>query len=212
MMSSIFSFIEKIAWPLVALIFGIIFILIFRKGIQEFIGRVKSVGKDGLTTELATRSQTEAKRKENVEELMRLEDSPLLHETEQLIYQDLKKRDMDTNVDTVKVLIRHLAATQLALDFEQIYNLIFGGQIFLLKKLNEVTALGIEEVWIGGHFSNIQKMFPDNFNTWTLDQYLSFLINRRLIIKRNDSYLITTRGVEFLVWMTKTGRSERRPF
>lgn len=209
-MESIINLINSFGWPHVSLIFALIFIFLFKKPIREFIGRIKSVGKEGLKTESTQIAQVEEKRKQAVEELMKFGDSNVTNELENYIRQDLIKRGLDTDNDTAKVLIRHLAATQLALDFEQIYNIIFGSQIFLLRRLNEVAGSGLDYEFIKNYFENVQDLFPEQLSRWTLEQYLDFLFKRTLITVKDNNYHITIKGVDFLLWLTKTARSDNR--
>ena len=78
---------------------------------------------------------------------MNLDTSPLSSEVEKLIYSDLQRRNLETSGDTVKVLVRHMAATQLTLEFEQKYNLILGSQIYLLKKFIEQAKNKQKKTW-----------------------------------------------------------------
>ena len=210
-MENIIKILSSFGWPHVSLIFALIFIFVFKKAIREFIGKIKSVGKEGLKTESSQTAEVEEKRKQAVEELMKFGDSNVTNKLESFIFKDLKQRGLDTDSDTVKVLIRHLAATQLALDFEQIYNIIFGSQIFLLRKLNEAAGTGLNIEKIKSHFEHVQGLFDEQLNSWTLEQYLSFLFGRTLITVKDNSYHITIKGVDFLIWLTKTARSKNRP-
>lgn len=210
-MENIIKLINSFGWPHVSLIFALIFIFVFKKPIREFIGKIKSVGKEGLKTESIQTLQVEEKRKQAVEELMKFGDSNVTNELENYIRQDLNRRGLDTDSDTVKVLVRHLAATQLALDFEQIYNTIFGSQIFLLRKLNEAAGIGLYYDFIKTHFERVQSQFPEELSSWNLEQYLSFLFGRLLITFKDNNYHITIKGVDFLIWLTKTSRSDNRP-
>jgi len=210
-MENIIKIISSFGWPHVSLIFSLIFIIIFYRPIREFIGKIKSVGKEGLKTESTQLVQVEEKRKQAVEDLMKFGDSTVTMELENFIRQDLIQRGLDTDSDTVKVLIKHLAATQLALDFEQIYNVIFGSQIFLLRKLNEVVGNGFDYDLMKNHFEYVQDLFQEQLSSWTIDQYLDFLFGRTLITAKDNNYHITIKGVDFLIWLTKTARSDNRP-
>ena len=205
------SMIATLGWPHVSLLFAIIFIVIFYKPLKEFITRIKSVGKSGLDTEPMPKAQNEEARQKAVEELMKLGDSALLLEIENLILADLKARGLETNSDSTKVLTRHLAATQLALDFEQVYNSIFGSQISLLKRLNEVIGQGLGKDQMEEFFASIQEPYTEGLGAWILDDYLRFLFGHTLLTVSDGRYHITVKGVEFLVWLIKTGHSERRP-
>ena len=49
-MPDIPALIASIGWPQAALLFGLVFIATFYGPLRRFIERVRSVGKDGLTT------------------------------------------------------------------------------------------------------------------------------------------------------------------
>ena len=212
-MPDIPSLLASIGWPQAALLFGLVFIAVFFGPIRRFIERIRSVGKDGVTTnalEALPSAQVAEQKKKAVEDLMRMPDSALLKELEDIILKDLSNRKLDTASDTTKVLARHLAATQIALEFEQVHGVIFGSQIYLLKKLNEAATAGLETAVIDRHVEHIQKLFPEQLGHWTRDDYLQFLFDRVLIRKDGGTYRITVRGNDFLMWIVRMGRSENR--
>lgn len=101
------------------------------------------------------------------------------------------------------MLIKHLAASIILLDFEQIHNLIFGSQIFLLKKLNEVAGQGKAREFLATYFGHVKTLFPEQLGGWSLEQYFGFLIGRSLITIEADTFHITNLGVEYLAWVIK---------
>jgi len=122
-----------------------------------------------------------------------------------------KGRGLETDGDTIKVLIKHLGAAKILLEFEQIHNLIFGSQIFLLKKLNEVAGQGKPREFVAAHFEQIKSLFPEILGNWSLEQYLVFLLSRLLITIKGNVFHITNLGVEYLTWMIRNGRREDKP-
>jgi len=209
-MEEVISIISILAWPLVALILGVVFIILFRVPISAFIGRIKSVGKDGISAADSTPEvQHEEQRKMAVEQLMNVGDSIVLNEAEQLILDDLSNKGLPTKGDSIKILARHLATTQLALDYEQIHGLIFGSQIVLLKRLNEVIGQGRSESYMIEFMEGVQEAFSE-LKDWSLNEYLKFLFNRNLIAVENGIYHITIKGVDYLAWIIRTGHSEYR--
>jgi hypothetical protein len=103
-----------------------------------------------------------------------------------------------------------LAGTQLLLSFEQIHNLIFGSQIFLLKKLNEVAGQGRPWTFVTNHIDHVKTLYPE-LGDWSYDQYLGFMYGRLLIIRHGDQIHITNLGVEYLTWIARNGRRENNP-
>ena len=203
--------ISSIGWPQASLIVAILIIICFYAPIKAFLWRVTKVGKDGVTTETLPAAQNDGERKKAVDELMNIGDSIVRNELEQLIIKDLATRGIETQADQIKVLTRQLAFTQLSLDYEQIYTLIFGSQISLLKRLNDVVGQGRSKDYMDDYFSKVKVVYQE-FNAWSLDQYLDFLFKRNLITNVNGKYHTTNKGVDFLIWMVRNGRAEDRGF
>ena len=202
--------ISALSWPHFVFIFGIVVVLVFKNQLRDLLGRITSIDKTGIKTQPNPEIQREeSERIEAAQELMlAIGNTVAIQDVEGRIRRDLTTRQLSVDGETTKVLIKYLAASMLSLEFEQIQNLIFGSQIFLLKKLNEVTGQGQALVALESHYANVQKLFPDTFNDWSLEEYLQFLIGRKLIIFENDRYHITNLGKEYLVWMTRSGKPE----
>ena len=201
----------NLEWYHLVFVFAVVFVLVFRQPLVGLISRITSIDKSGVKATAAPEAQREIEKKEAAQELLRaIGDSIVLKDLEGRIKTSLEEKGLETEGDTISVLIKHLAATQILVEFEQIYNLIFGSQIWLLKKLNEVVGQGISEEAIQSHFDNVHEIYKDELGEWSLDQYLEFLIGRSLILYRDGSYHITNLGVEFLTWMARNGRSENK--
>jgi len=56
--------------------------------------------------------------------------------------------------------------------------------------------MGRPSNFIAAHFEHIQGLFPESFGTWTLDQYIGFLLGRSLITTEGNVYHLTNLGVE----------------
>lgn len=196
---------ETLAWPIVALVS----IFIFKKDIADLLHRIKNVGKDGINLNSMPEKQNEKQVMDINEELNNIETSEVIKITEDKIYEDLKERKLDTSNDTTKLLVRHLAITQVSLDYEKIYNFIFGTQITFLRRLNEVMVSGTTQEYVESYFINIQDN-NDGFKEWNLEQYLSFLNTNQLITIDGKVYHISKKGHDFLLWLIKTGHNETK--
>ncbi|MBI5888237.1 MAG: hypothetical protein HZB82_05950 [Deltaproteobacteria bacterium] len=200
---------NDIGWPHVTLVFAAFFIIIFRKALNGLISRVTSIDKSGVKVAPTPEIQREEQKKEFVQELLLAAgDSVMIRDIEERIKTELTSKGLETNGDTVVVLIKHLAATQLFLKFEQTHSVIFGSQIFLLKKLNEVAGQGKPQEFIVAHFENTKKIYPATFEKWSLEQYLSFLFSWSLLTVKDNNYHITNLGVDYLTWIARYGKSE----
>jgi hypothetical protein len=205
------EFIKALGWPHFSFAFAIIFLALFRKQIAGLISRVTSIDKSGLKASPTPEAQREKTKTEAIQELLRgIGDSIVLRDVEGRIKSELQQRQLDIEGDTVKILISLLAAATVIVQFEQIYNFIFGSQIRLLKSLNEVVGQGLPKENVTFYFEAV-RLATEPLANWSFDEYLAFLHGRLLVILTGDTYHITNLGVEFLTWMTKNGRSENRP-
>jgi hypothetical protein len=205
--------IAALGWPHFAFAFGLVFLLVFHEQLRALLGRITSIDKTGIKTYVNPEIQREDPNKiEAAQELLlAIGNTVVLQDIEGRIRGELTARQLVVEGETTKVLIKYLAAAQVGLEFEQIQNLIFGSQIFLLKKLNEVTGQGQLPTLVEAHFEEVQSMFPDSFADWSLEKYLYFLFERNLVVHQDCRYHITNLGKEYLVWMARTGRADNKP-
>jgi len=204
--------IKSLSWSHLTFLFAVFFVLLFRKPLFGLISRITSIDKSGIKASQTPEAQREEQKKESVQELLLvIGDSIVLRDVEGRIKADLKGRGLETDGDTIKVLIKHLGAAKILLEFEQIHNLIFGSQIFLLKKLNEVAGQGKPREFVAMHFEQIKSLFPELLGNWSSEQYLAFLLSRLLITIEGNVFHITNLGVEYLTWMIRNGRREDKP-
>jgi len=202
--------IAALGWPHFAFAFGVVFLLVFHAQLRALLGRITSIDKTGIRTQPNPEIQREDPKKiEAAQELLlAIGNTVVLQDIEGRIRNELTTRQLSVEGETTKVLIKYLAAAQVGLEFEQIQNLIFGSQIYLLNKLNQVTGQGQSLTLIESHFEHVQNMFSDSFADWTLEKYLHFLFERRLIVLQDGRYHITNLGKEYLVWKARTGRAD----
>jgi hypothetical protein len=206
------SVLAALGWPHFAFLFGLIFVLAFRKQIGSLLGRVTSIDKSGIKTQSAPELQLEDhKRAEVAHELMQaIGSSVALNDVEGRIRAELAAKSLPVDSETSKVLLKYLAATTLRVEFEQIHSLIFGSQIFLLKKLNEVAGRGRPRADLQKHFEHVKGLYPESFSDWGLEQYIEFLVGRSLVIETGGIFHITNLGNDYLVWITRSNRPENR--
>lgn len=164
-------------------------------------------------TENKKESQPEKPSNDSVQELIdRIGNSIVITNLEESIKNELNDKGLEINGDTIKVLIRHLAGTQLLLEFERIHSHIFGSQIYLLRQLNKAIPNGLAESDVLLHFENVKKRYSESFFDWTSEIYLTYLYSRILITKAEDTsnIHITNLGVEYLTWITRNGIDDEK--
>lgn len=200
------------AWPL-AVLCAIVFVCIFfRAQWQALLNRTTSVGKDGLKASAPTgQSVQKIEKPGDQQDLVEKLFSPVLRQRENLIRKELKESGPKEDSETIKVLIKYLAANIIALNCEFVYRNIFGSQIFLLKQANENRGTGLHVTFVTQHFQHVQKMFAPSFDQWTVDTYTHFLLNSQLLFRDADYFKLTDQGVAFLEWLTRSGSPEKKP-
>ena len=137
---------------------------------------------------------------------------PIVQHQEELIRASLKKFNLDVNPkETIDLLIKHLAVTQLWLTAERVYRMIFGSQITLLKFLN-TSGGSTSKVTLSQYYDVVKTQFPESYNNYSFEQYLQFLLTQGLITTEdNEHYVITMGGKEFLKWIMEAGLPEDKP-
>ena len=90
--------------------------------------------------------------------------------------------------------------------------MLFRSQIFLLKKLNEVSGQGKPRSYVENHYQEVKKLYPEFYQNWDINNYLDFLLSRTLVITHGEQYHITKKGQEFIVWLARIGRREDVPY
>lgn len=205
-----------IAWPLV----GVVALLLFYKPIIDLVSKIKSFKGLGIEVEVPETQKVEAQEaqvselriseKEAVLKLLvEVRSSIALTHTDSQLRKELTANGLNVDGDVPKVLIRYLASSILLLHFEQTHTSIFGTQIVLLKRLNEVRNAGRPFEYVQAYFSAIQERITA-FQDWDWQQYIDFLKGRELVLESNEHLFITPMGAEYLSWISTMGRSEER--
>ena len=190
-------------------VFGIavVFFFTFRSPLAGFISRANKIGFGKFAfTARATKQVQAAPRL--AEELLQAFDNPLLLEQEHLIRSDLKLRGLGSqDDDTTRILVRHLASTQIALLFNQIDRMIWGSQVTYLHFLN-ASPNGTNLDQANVFYENAQEAFPDAYSNYALGDWIGFLRDVTHLVTEQDGVIrITVRGRQFLAYLTQLGTS-----
>ena len=190
-------------------ILGIFFMVFFRKNIRAFIDRAIKVKYPG--GELETRNPSQEPVDTTVsstEDRMREFDSPVLREQVNSINSELTSTQ---GPERERFLVRYLAIIKLDLAFERIYSIIWGSQIYILEYLNSRRLIGaLKEGIKTSYYDDAATRWPASLTGYSYDMYLGFLKESNLIIERNETLFITEFGVDFLQYLTRTGKSDAR--
>ena len=167
-------------WPLMVLIV----VLILRRPLTDAIDRLRRASKEGLDFGGRTRQRSTADEpppsSDEYKELMNWGDSNLLPESERGIDEDLERKNVRTDAEKVNVLRRHLAVTQIYLEFEKIHANIFGSQIALLRDLNSVVEHGRDAEYIRSWAESAIER--NGLTNWNTEMYMLYLKNGNLVL------------------------------
>lgn len=189
----------------------IFFMVFFQKNIRASIDRIKGVkyGRAEIQTESPSQEPVDTTAS-STEKLMKALDNPALQEGEDLINETLRKAGIKEGPEREKLLIRYLAATNLALTFERIDSVIWGSQIYILEHLNE-SRLGVSKEKIkAAYYDDAVEKWPPFFANYSYDNYLGFLKDSNLVLEKDRYLFITKLGVEFLQYLARIGKSGAR--
>ncbi len=194
-------------WVVVIGVVAIVALFLFRSQLAALLDRTRGlrVGPLRVSTGSSRTHGTEQASPQTVEDLLRAFDSPMLREQEEAIKSDIANRGLGDTSNTIKVLVRHLAATQIALLFNRIDQLIFGTQLTLLRFLNASPNGGTYEqakIFYGKAVAESSDFSSD----FTFEEWISFLRSYTLCTELNGNLWITQRGREFLTYLTQQGR------
>lgn len=214
-------------WPSVALVLGLVAILVFRRPLASLLERTEKV-KDWLVAPkqpalpeatdqlLPTRNPTVDQHA--LEELTSGFNSQLLRLQEEAIRADLAKHGLVAENATEKVLLRHLAGTQIVLQFERIYAVLYNSQLQALRWLNsQATQATADE--LRAFYNRASAAWPAIYDKTDFRAWLGFLAHHGLITESEESrsaqpnadpfgLQITVLGREFLAFLVNAGRTD----
>lgn len=198
------AFIENWAWPI--LIF--ILYLFLKKDISSLIKRISKLTPTSIELSDAMQSieLNVAPSITAADELLEKLDSKLLTDEAEAIKQTLNEKSLDTDSDASKVLIKYLAATQLSLYFEYIDRSIFNSQIELLEYLNSLAKSDKED--LKKFYEGASKKWPIPYKDYPYDSYIDWLVKNVLITPINGDFQITNFGVEYILFLYRSGRRQ----
>lgn len=146
-----------------------------------------------------------------VNELLdRIGTSLVIADLEESIKKEITGKGLEVSTETETVLIRHLAGTQLLLEFVKIDKYIFGSQLNLLKELAVISPEGYTRIEIEEYFESVKHSFPNSFNSWDVKNYLAYLFSSILITKNEDKIHLTNFGQEYVDWVNENRANEYR--
>lgn len=187
-----FQYVDKIIdflkiswWPLILLFI----IFIFKEELKTFINEVSEL--DIFGNRAKRGKQIPNQENQPSKKIEFLKDYKELNDQYKNIIDSLSN-----NADELK---KQLTNKEIELDFERIYNSIFGSQILILKYLNTANFVGLND--ITKYYETVQKNNPV-LQGWGIDQYLTFLVSSILIEPAPmGGFQITPKGKVFIAYI-----------
>ncbi len=210
---------EYIAWPLAAIIIVALIILVFRKELSSLLSKAKNVkyGDFGLETNQDKHEVTllpkddKTKSGESIKRFISLFSDATIEKTK-------AKVDSESDVNAFPQEERYNAMYSYAqfllilLNFERLYNSIFGSQLRLLNHINSDNTNTREN--LKRFYDEAVAQYPIAFLQYTFDEYFNFLERSELIILNSDgtTFSITWLGRDLLKYLVTYGKSMDKNF
>ncbi|MGA1980793.1 MAG: hypothetical protein ABSG99_09605 [Sedimentisphaerales bacterium] len=190
-------------------VLGLFFMLFFQKNIKGILDRTQKVkyGSGEIQTENPSQEPVDST-VSSTEEHTREFDSPVLREQVDLINNELTSMQAS---EKERFLVRYLSIVKLELAFERIYSIIWGSQIYILEHLNDRRFIGASKEDIKTSFYDpAVTRWPTFFRNYSYEAYLAFLKSSNLVREEGPLLFVTDFGVDFLQYLTRTGKSSAR--
>ncbi len=205
--------IENINWTQIIIWLGGIFIacLFLRGGLIKLLPRLRWKGSEISLDPPQQPTASQPDVQTAADRLMRAFDNELLVEQDANIRNELRRDNLLDRLEAIPILIRHLAASQVAYAFETFYRTIYGSQLRFLEFLNQQQT-GIPRDTAQPFFDAVAALHPQVYSGWNLARWLRWMLNSGLIREDNGVLQITVRGRHFLAYLTNLGLGRNLPF
>lgn len=118
---------------------------------------------------------------------------------------ELRKREQGKPVE-VEALDKDKEQLIKELEFEKIYSIIFGSQIEMLKLLRVESSMS--KVSFTVEFQYVRSKFGI-YDSWSEKDFLTILLNNRLIEEEAEVLIISPKGLDFLRYIEENNYNDR---
>jgi hypothetical protein len=187
---------QYIAYPLALLIIAVFFMVMFRPQIIALIPRIRKLGPSGFEAAEPPQQIASESRDTAAEGTKNLPPGSETFDEFQKAIAQFRFAGMEQKVEELKksINIESLSHEQLktmmadvgaliliAIEFESIYNLIYGSQIRLLQDLNTVFGVGRPIAFVREVYNDAVKNASDIYREYPFEKWLEFLSGHNLI-------------------------------
>ena len=198
---------EAYSWPITVIILGIVFFLLFRKAISRLIDRTERITKDGFQAAAGQGQQVERPISKVDDFLKVIFDDQKLVEMETFIRSSMDNLHPHDAEEKEKFLIRFLAFALIKIEFDEIYNAIYGSQIAALQYMNNKNLAGMSIEDVRPFYDRAVQNHPNTYINYPFESWLEFLTLKKLLESEAGKINITMRGKSFLKFLIDQGYS-----
>ena len=193
---------EHLVWPIAIIIIAVI----LKKPVSNIMEKLKKANIKGSEFEFFTRPVQDPEKLEttSVNIPIHIGTDGVQKEFEELIRRDLKAVNIEDSKEKEKMLVSHLASSQLNVAYERVNSSIYGSQIDLLRSLNS-TPNPVDINSLKFFYDNAMTKYPEFYKNYTFQSYVSYLSNMGIITQQENGYLISKFGVGYLIYIAEKG-------
>lgn len=195
---------KGIAWPVAAYLIA----KQYSAEIKKLLPRIQKVGPNGVDLfpegQKGITSSNDDQARGELKNLRGQERTNAIRALEKHLHESIAAVEQGERID---VALRDLAQSRLDTHFALVYNSIFGSQILLLKRLREVVSVSMDHV--EEYFKEQQDRF-DEFEKWDVERYLSFLVERNLLVIEQSNIKISDIGEDFVLFLHRARLSDNK--
>ena len=194
-------------------VFGVIFLWMFREQIRQLLGRATSLSKGSIRfrkdgARAHEDAQSSAGKPDALAEFLEEFESTLFRDTESEIEKDLQARGFTDPDDVRKVLLKTLARAAIFGDFRVIQLVIFASQFNALRFLNVQHIPTTKATLKANFYDHAVASFPMTYENRKFDEWLDYLKGQELVIGTEEGISLSVRGREYLKWTVENGFPE----
>ena len=188
---------------------AVIALVVFYKPIARLIDRISGASKDGITFKHPQEVGEVNPALVSFIDLMKEPVSASILEREKTVHSQLQAFNLKNEEEKISVLSRALATARVALEFNNIANVIFGSQVTLLVQLSG-THNGIAQNQAELIFEQAKTEFPALHSDRKLEDWFMYLHLNNLITSIENRIDITQFGTDFLKYLVDSRMAYNR--
>jgi hypothetical protein len=203
-LADIIQITDVLKWPVLILIL----VLLIKKPIVDLINRVTKIGHGGTSLEAEQQKSAEKQEKRqisNVDRALGLFRPETVEFFKSAVLQETNLDSIPTDKEKTELLINYSIALYIIKHYEMIYNAIYGSQLMILQQLN--TFAYEDNETLKRYYDYAVERSPKFYDNYSYEDYIEFLYSFNLIVLEDDGVKITILGVDFLKYITETGKS-----